>query len=102
MNNTFLGVFTGNDHFSAANPVKTAVAARLKQIVGGITEGDPKEFCYDGNRCKPENLGWRFEQWFGSPEPQEILDGGWDTQIEQVYQDAAGAEYYYRYEKDWG
>ena len=102
MSNTFLGVLTGNDHFSAANPVKAAIAARLTQIVGGITEGDSKEFAYDGNRCKPENLGWRFQQWFGAPNPQEILDGKWDAELEQTYHDAAGAEYYYRHEKDWG
>jgi len=99
MTNTFAGVLTGNDHFTPDNPGKTAIAQRVALLEITQKKGD---YCYDGNRCKPENLGWRFQQWFGYPDAQEILNGKWDAEIKDVYHDAAGAEHYYRYQKDWG
>lgn len=101
MDNAFLGVLTGTDCFGPLDAVKTAIAQRAMVLIPKIT---PKtgEHCYDGNRCKPENLGWRFQQEIGSPEPQEILDGKWDEEIEDIYHHSANAEHYYRFQKDWG
>ena len=107
MDRTFVSILTGTDCWGA-NPVKEAIAKRAAEIISGFTPKSDKDhpaglgYCYDGNRCKPESLGWRFEQMFGSPEPQEILDGKWDAEIEETYHEAADSEYWYRYEKDWG
>jgi len=108
MDNTFLSVLTGTDCWGA-NEVKKAIAKRAAELIpkiekrAGLEHPDwTKRHCYDGNRCEPENLGWRFENRIGSPEPQEILDGKWDEQIEAIYHDAASAEYWYAFEKDWG
>jgi hypothetical protein len=99
--NEFLGVLTGNDHFTPANRVKDAIATRAAHLISKITpkEGD---HCYDGNRCEPVNLGWRFQQEIGNPSVQEIVDGKWDAEIEWIYHHAANAEHYYRNQKDWG
>lgn len=105
MDNVFVSLLTGNDHYTPANPVKDAVAQRAAVLIPGIPQQHPKGYdaCYDGNRCKPENLGWRFQQYFGNPsDPQEVLDGEWDEQIVATYHEAASAEHWYRYEKDWG
>ena len=104
MDNIFVSLITGNDHYTPPNGVKDAIFERASKLIPEIPQKHPEGFnaCYDGNRCKPENLGWRFEQFFGSPEPQEILDGEWDEQIVQIYHEAASAEHWYRYEKDWG
>jgi len=106
MDNIFASLLTGNDHYTPANDVKTAIAVRATKLIPNFVQkqwspGD-LDYCYDGNRCKPENLGWRFQQSFGSPEPLQIEAGEFDAQIEATYHEAAGAEYWYRYEKDWG
>ena len=101
MNNAFQGVLTGTDCFGPHNSVKAAIAQRATVLIPKITQRTD-EHCYDGNRCKPDNLGWRFQQEIGSPEPQEILDGKWDEDLEWLYHHAANAEHYYRHEKDWG
>lgn len=104
MDNVFISLVTGNDHYTPDNPVKVAIKTRVVEILPGIEQKHPRGFdaCYDGNRTKPENIGWRFQQSFGSPDPQEILRGSWDEQIIKTYHEAASAEHWYRYEKDWG
>jgi len=104
VSNEFLGVLSGNDHFTPPNPVKDAVRVRAEQLIPKIEQKHPKGWgaCYDGNRCKPENLGWRFQQMHGSPDAQAILDGGYDLLIVETYHEAASSEHWYRYEKDWG
>jgi len=103
VDNIFASLLTGNDHYTAPNSVKDAIAERATVLIPGIEQKHPegRDACYDGNRCKPENLGWRFEQGYGSPEPQEILDGKWDEQITETYHESASAEHWYRFEKDW-
>ncbi len=101
LDGNFLGVLTGCDFFTPPNSVKTAIAKRAAEIISTFTEKNG-DYCYDGNRCKPENLGWRFQQEIGFPDHQEILDGKWDKQIEYTWHYAAGSEHHYRYEKDWG
>jgi hypothetical protein len=100
-NNTFLGVLTGTDQFSQPDPLKAAIAVRLTALIPAIKqkEGD---YCYDGNRCKPENLGWRFQQEIGHPSLDEVKAGKWDDEVEWTYHHAANAEHYYRFQKDWG
>lgn len=100
MDAMFRQVLTGQDQMPMS-AVKEAVAQRMAAILLTIDEKEGYHL-YGGHRCQPENLGWRFIQSYGEPDPQEILDGKWDAQIEANYHDAASAEYYYRYEKDWG
>lgn len=109
MDQTFLQVLTGCD-MAQADPIKVAVATRFAQILPTLKRRGGLEVpahlwherhIYDGNRCKPENLGWRFRQSFGDPEPETILAGAWDAQIEATWHEAAKAEYWYAYEKQW-
>jgi len=90
--------------------IDKVVAERIKQIGPGLRRrhGD---YIYDGNRCRPENLGWRvlqnhrFAPKFldrGEIVAKDVLSGKWDDLIEHTWHDAASAEHWYRYEKDWG
>ncbi len=95
--------------------VDDAVAARFLAIRKGLKRrtGD---YLYDGHRCLPEELGWRFRQnlslklhepgglaWNPYPElPAEIEEGKHDGKIEHTWHDGASAEWYYTHEKDYG
>lgn len=85
-----------------------AIRPRLKQRDG--------EYLYGGCRARPEELGWRFRQnlslYLKQPgglcwePPTEVVGqveaGEHDALIEATWHDAASAEWYYRYEKDYG
>lgn len=109
----FIGTLTGNDPTGRGEPdreaIKKAVADRFLAIKSKLVEGpglnDPdwtKRGIYDGNRCKPENLGWRFIQHFGMHTVEDILAGKCDEAIEWSWHENARSEYWYAYEKDWG
>jgi len=102
MNGTFFNLLAGTPHFQTPG-VDAAIAARFLLIRhgGNFTYRDG-DFCYDGNRCKPESLGWRFVQTFGAPCVAEIKGGALDAEIAATYHEAAEAEHWYRFEKDWG
>jgi hypothetical protein len=76
-----------------------AVAARFRIIRPGLTER-PGDKVYSGSYCSPENLGGRFRQRLHTVRATvaEIESGQWDTEIEETWHDAAGAEHWYRYE----
>ena len=104
---TFLSVLTGSDCWGS-DPLKAAVAKRATDLLPTLRQKQDHEdpvgmgYIYDGNRCKPQNLGWRFRQMFGDHEPEAILAGECDEEIEETWHEAAHSEYWYRYEKDWG
>jgi len=102
MDNTFASVLTGADCWGP-HKVKETVAERAKTLLPTLKQEHPEGYdaCYDGNRCKPENLGWRFRQSWGDHKLEDILSGKCDAEITATYHDAASAEHYYRYEKDW-
>jgi len=100
MDNTFISVLTGNDHHGV-DVTKVAIALRAAVIVSSF-EHQEGSFVYDGNRCDPANLGWRFVQYYGAPPISELFEGKWDQELEATYHDAASAEHWYRHEKDWG
>lgn len=89
--------------------VREAVANRARILIPDI-EKKPFEdwFDYSGYRTAPENLGWRFQQRLrirgkdDRPDPERIREGEFDSEIESTFHEAAGAQYYYTYEKDWG
>lgn len=100
----FEAIISGTAHFRTEG-VDEAVAARARILLQGSSKAFAHldgDYCYDGNRCQPENLGWRFVQFYGAPDPATITAGEFDEQLAATYHDAASAEYYYRYEKDWG
>lgn len=98
-----------------AAAVEQAVATRFLAIRYRLVqrEGD---YLYGYPRTYPHNLGWRFRQnlslklkepggvqWPGYPElPAEIAAGKHDEMVEATWHDAASAEHWYRYEKDYG
>jgi hypothetical protein len=76
-------------------------------------------YLYSGRRTKPESVVNKFlaevrpESLFrgkweeqglktGHPTPESIAAGEWDREIEESWHDRAGAEYWYKYEKDYG
>ncbi len=102
------------DHATAVNSLITgtspykndevtqAIAARFEQIKGTPAFAErPGDYCYDGNRCASENLGWRFRQSYGDPSQEGLDSGEWDAALAAVYADAASSEHYYRFEKQW-
>lgn len=103
MNSTLANLIAGTAHFQTPG-VDEAIAARflLIQQAGCLAPHQGGEFCYDGNRCKPESLGWRLVQNYGAPDVAEIEAGALDAEIVATYHEAANAEHWYRFEKDWG
>lgn len=105
----FHSILTGSSPY-AADEFSKAVAERFEAIKGSEAFAERTDineygtgFCYDGNRCRPENLGWRTAQTVGfENSPEEIAAGEYDEQIAIGFHEAASSEYYYRYEKDWG
>jgi hypothetical protein len=100
---------------STFDDVDKAVAERFKAIRKTLKVRDG-EFLYSGARCAPDFLGWRFRQnlslelaqpgGIGWEPPDtlagEIAEGKHDAVIEATWHDAASAEWYYRFEKDYG
>jgi hypothetical protein len=110
MDNVMVSVVTGMSPFTP-DAFSKAVAARFEQIKGteAFAHRDATHpsvrfgFCYDGNRTRPENIGWRASQTVGfDMSPEQIEAGEYDEAIAIGYHEAADSEYYYRYEKDWG
>lgn len=109
--NIFTSLITGSSPFAADNFTE-AVAARFLLIKDGDAFAERDEshpdshgsgFCYDGNRCEAENLGWRTRQTVGFElSPEEIAAGKYDESIVVGFHEAANSEYYYRFIKDWG
>jgi len=96
-------LFTGHSPFKT-DDFTEAVARRFEKI--RHTEAfQPKEgdYCYDGNRTQAENIGWRSAQTSGFEVPPAKVEAGfYDEAIAKGFHEAASAEHYYRYEKDWG
>lgn len=101
MDNTFATILTGTNCHAERTALDWAVANRFNAIRDGLTE-QAGDFCYDGNRTSADSLGWRFRQMHGDLNPDAILMGAHDAEIEATYHEAASSEHYYRYEKDWG
>jgi len=69
-------------------------------------------YIYGAWRTTPEQLGWRYLQTIGLRDGLQakietshitnVMLGRCDWLIEEVWHDAAAAEYFYRWEKDWG
>lgn len=78
--------------------LKAAIGQRTMELAPEHCEGD---FLFDGARTLPENLGWRFIQSYGTPPVAAVLAGEYDEQLRANYYDAAGAEHWYRFEKQW-
>lgn len=110
-NNLFYSLITGNSP-TDADDFSGAVAARFLLIKDGeaFAERDASHpdsmgmgFCYDGNRCEADNLGWRTRQTVGFElSPEQIAAGEYDESIVIGFHEAASSEHWYRYEKDWG
>ncbi len=100
MDATFATVLTGTNCHAERDALDEAVERRFARLT--IEQRTDYGYCYDGNRTKPENLGWRFRQMHGDLSPLAIEIGLHDDAIAATYHEAAASEHYYRYEKDWG
>lgn len=128
LSRNFAQVLTGCD-MEARTAIKDAITKRAAALIPTFTQrkSDPRQslgYCYDGNRTRPENLGWRLLQavelshleqpgagCMGSPAlknkkvptptVEAIEAGQFDEVIEITWHEAASAEYWYRYEKQW-
>lgn len=78
-----------------------AVAARVEHLLPTIVQRTGA-YLYDGFRTLPSELGWRVIQCYGQPSVATVESGGFDEQIVATYHEAADAEWYYMYEKDYG
>lgn len=109
MDQAFIGIFLGIDptgrQDAKREDIKKAVKDRFILIQHKFKQQsllDDGGYAYDGNRCLPENLGWRFIQSHGLRSPCDIESGTLDGLIEETWHESARAEHWYRYEKDWG
>lgn len=108
MDAEFASLLTGNNFHTPIDSLDVAVEKRFNEIKGSLSERPDNEcktgfgHVYDGSRCLPQNLGWRFRQAFGAVDPKEIIAGEFDTEIEETWHEAASSEHWYMYEKDWG
>jgi hypothetical protein len=117
-----LQILTGCD-FQPGDALKVAIAKRAASLIPTFVQRSGG-YCYDGNRCRAENLGWRFIQNIAcsrytpapgasigpvelsgknlpEPTPEAVERGEFDAVIEATFHDAASAEHYYRFEKRW-
>jgi hypothetical protein len=86
--------------------INEAVEARYNEILSTFEqrEGD---YIYTGHRCSPEYIARRFRQVVSGIDtmvvfnPAAIRAGDYDKGIEDTWHDAAGAEHWYMYEKEW-
>ena len=105
MDQTFIGILTGTDPTGRGDPtremLKRAVADRFAVIRDTLVQKQG-DYVYSGNRCHAEELGWRFIQSHGMIDAQEIRDGKHDEKVTATWHEAASAEHWYMYEKDWG
>ncbi len=100
---TLATVLTGLNCHAERDALDAAVAARF-EIIRAAHEFDWRrdgDYCYDGNRTRSSELGWRLRQSFGALDPVSIKAGAHDAEIAATYHEAAGTEYHYRYEKIW-
>ena len=105
-----------------ASRLSAAVAERFTLIRPKLKERyDDSErrggYIYNGPRCHPDNLYWRFHQNLRkSPEDilgqglrapiteeeiKGVIDGRFDKELEETWHDAARAEHWYRYDKQY-
>lgn len=99
---TLVALIAGTPHDHSSPDFDSAVATRAALIIPALTQrtGD---YMYSGNRTQPENLGWRLRQAHGEAATTDQIRWGFiDHLIADAWHAAASAEYYYRYEKDWG
>lgn len=108
--NVYAAVLTGTSPYKPDDFTR-AVAERFEAIKDGIAfnkrdqnhPGSGFGFCYDGNRCRAENIGWRAAQTAGfHMSPEQVEAGEYDEAIAIGFHEAASSEHWYRYEKDWG
>jgi len=98
-------LLTGNAPIET-NEIHAAVTERFNAIRHTLNEKEG-DYIYLGNRCNPVNLGWRFCQNVGGYlgcedfDPADILAGKYDEGIEATWHDAASAQHWYTYEKEW-
>ena len=85
----------------APKDICDAVAERARYLIPRIYV-KPGAYVYTGYRTKPEELGWRFIQMHGEKHPCFILAGEHDEQIVETFHEAASAQHWYDYEKDYG
>ncbi len=100
----FLTILTGVNCHAQRDALDLAVERRF-EIIRAAHEFDWKrdgDYCYDGNRTRGSELGWRLRQRFGALDPVSVEAGTHDSEIAATFHESASAEYYYRYEKDWG
>lgn len=91
-------ILTGCDT-DPTTALKEAIGRRTAELKPAPLKG---EYLYGGSRTLPANLGWRFLQNFGTPRSAEaVMAGEYDEELTANYHDAAGAEHWYRYEKQW-
>lgn len=106
----------GLPHYHPRKFLKKVVEQRFQRILPFL-ERKPDEHCYDGSRCTADGVASRFweiglghQLWEQSVWSKIIAmwncvmvwAGKRDDVIEQVWHERAAAEFYYRYEKDWG
>lgn len=95
--NPFFQVLTGCDT-EPATDIKAAIGRRTAELAPEPLKG---EYLYGGSRTMPANLGWRFLQNYGEPTFEALMAGEYDEHLIANYHDAASAEHWYRYEKQW-
>lgn len=100
-------ILTGTNCHAQRDALDLAVERRFEAIkdtdaFAHRDEDSPGfDYCYDGNRTLSSELGWRLRQSFGTLDPVSIEAGAHDSEIASTFHEAAGAEYYYRFEKIW-
>lgn len=93
------------------NLLNKMVAKRFSQLQPYLRKKNG-DYIYGRYRTKPENLGWRFRQTYyfrnGGLQHKpslwlclKVWLGFEDDLLEKVWHDAASAEHWYRYEKQW-
>ncbi len=96
-------VLTGMNCHVERDALDLAVERRF-EIIRAAHEFDWKrdgDYCYDGNRTRSSELGWRLRQSFGALDPVSIEAGCHDSEIASTFHTAASVEYHYRFEKIW-
>lgn len=101
MDSTYVALATGTAHDNDEPEFYQAVADRFRFLLPYLRQKEG-EYIYDGNRCAPENLGWRVRQIYNTSRIEYVLNGMIDDQIIATWHEAASAEHWYTREKDWG
>ncbi len=108
-----------NEYNIGMSAIDSAVAYRFN-VIKNTLKHKQGEYIYSVFRTLPSSLGWRFRQNLGMREswpnstvpfpdfgkvadatPEAITAGDFDECISYTWHDAAAAEWWYRYEKQW-